>query len=229
MPGQIPLESVSKINGIRCCCHIWSAVCDHLQLHETRFDEYFELPAFCLSACYDAYLGGLDSLCVRPEKAYETLAEDVPLCPLNKVEAAVAAEIDAGHIRKVYELQFGYALYNEPGVFRESMGEPCPTTPCVYYQQPVWLINSLYVRTPTAMSRTCTDDQNTATAKQPGLLPLVWTRRRANWCGKATQKTAANTRVSSAGATPAANRRRVSRPQTTGGSAFPKENRSAFE
>ena len=43
-------------------------------------------------------------------KTTEKLADDVPLCSLSKVISAIEKEIEAGHIRKIYDLEFGYVF-----------------------------------------------------------------------------------------------------------------------
>ena len=159
LPGQILLEAYQKMNGIPLLRHIWSAVCDH-DNGESRFDEYFELLTANLSACYDAYAGGITQVFISAQKQNGVLAEDVPLCPLDTVEAAVEAEIRAGRIRKVYELQFGYALYNEPGLYRAKGDESVPYDTLQYYAKPIWLVNCLYASSPTAKLRTYTESEN---------------------------------------------------------------------
>ena len=47
-------------------------------------------------------------------KTTEKLADDVPLCSLSKVISAIEKEIEAGHIRKIYDLEFGYVFYEDP-------------------------------------------------------------------------------------------------------------------
>ncbi len=159
LPGQIFLQACQNVEGIPLLCHIWSAVCDHAG-GESRRDEYFEIPYGNLTACYDGYAGGLTSLFISAEKVVETLARDVPLCPLDAVKAAVTEGIRAGHIRKVYELQFGYAMYNEPGVYREKNDETVPYDTLRYYLKPVWMVNCLYVNSATGKLRTYSVNEN---------------------------------------------------------------------
>lgn len=45
----------------------------------------------------------------------EVIAEDVPLCSIDPVIAALEKEINAGHIRTIYSLNLGLALFNVPG------------------------------------------------------------------------------------------------------------------
>ena len=70
------------------------------------------------------------------------LAEDVPLCSFDLVKAAIAEEITAGHIRAVYAVDLGYALYNEPGVTRKPGLEWLQTAE--FYAVPAWRVLCLY-------------------------------------------------------------------------------------
>ena len=159
LPGQILIQAYQKMNGIPLLSHIWSAVCDH-DNGEFRVDEYFELLTANLSVCYDAYAEGITQIYIKAEKQNGVLAADVPLCPLDKVKTAVEVEIRAGRIRKVFELQFGYTLYNQPGLYRAKGDESVPYDTLCYYAKPIWLVNCLYASSPTAKLRTYTEIEN---------------------------------------------------------------------
>ena len=70
------------------------------------------------------------------------LAEDVPLCSFDRVRETIQAEIEAGHIRAVYAVDLGYALYNEPGATREPGLEWLQTAE--FYVVPAWRVLCLY-------------------------------------------------------------------------------------
>lgn len=157
LPGQILMQADTKLLGVPVLTHIMGAVCHH-ETGETRTDEI--QASFGLSAGYDGYSQKLSHLFINTVKPTEQLAADVPLCPLDQVKATVEAEINAGHIRKIFEVRFGYALYNEPGVY---LGKDMPemdyqTTQ--YYAKPVWQVNCLYVRSATGKLRTTFADAN---------------------------------------------------------------------
>lgn len=92
------------------------------------------------------------TLTMQDEDSYElgghavresaVLAEDVPLCSFDLVKAAVEAEIEAGHIRAVYAIDLGYALYNEPGVTREPGTEWIADAE--FYALPAWRVLCIY-------------------------------------------------------------------------------------
>lgn len=75
-------------------------------------------------------------------KETAVLAEDIPLCSFDKVKAAVEQQIEAGHIRAVYGVDLGYALYNESGVTREPGWEWMQTAE--FYAVPAWRVLCLY-------------------------------------------------------------------------------------
>ena len=157
LPGQILMEAYAKLDGIPILNHIISALWNH-EAGESRTDEM--QGSFQLSAGYDGYSQQLSHLFVDRVKPVERLAEDVPLCPLDQVIAAVEEEISAGHIRKIFEVRFGYALYNEPGVY---LGKDMPQMDyrtITYYAKPVWQVNCLYVPSATGKLRTTFQDAN---------------------------------------------------------------------
>ena len=79
--------------------------------------------------------------CLSKVKIAEVLSEDVPLCDFSSVQAALEKEIKAGHIRKIFDFDLGYALYNEPGAVRG----PDHPRGAIYYALPVWRVNCHYV------------------------------------------------------------------------------------
>ncbi len=82
----------------------------------------------------------------KQAKITEVLSADVPLCGFDKVRAAVEEEIYAGHIRKIFDVELGYALYNEPGKSRTVRYPEFPGA--VFYAVPVWRITCFYVENP---------------------------------------------------------------------------------
>ena len=157
LPGQILMEANAKLDGIPILSHIIHARWDH-ENGESRTDEI--QGNFQLSAGYDGYGQQLNYLFLDFAKPIGQLAEDVPLCPLAQVQAAVEEEINAGHIRKIYEIQLGYALYNEPGVYLSQGMDEMDYHAVQYYAKPVWQVNCLYVRSATGKLRTTFQDAN---------------------------------------------------------------------
>ena len=73
---------------------------------------------------------------IKPD---EKLVNEVPLCSFDTVIKAVEDEINAGHIRKVFQLDLGYALYDDPE-YTKPVGAAGH-----YYAVPAWRLNCLYV------------------------------------------------------------------------------------
>jgi hypothetical protein len=71
-----------------------------------------------------------------------TLDKDVPLCSFSKVIDSLEKEIEAGHIREIYDLRFGYALCSavENGGVKNYI-EPNDQ----FYAVPVWTANCMFV------------------------------------------------------------------------------------
>ena len=85
---------------------------------------------------YDIYINMM--------KEAELVAEDIPLCSFDTVKRNLEAQIEAGHIQGVLSLQFGYALYNEPGYpnYRKDIEIDYQAD---YYAVPSWVIECIYM------------------------------------------------------------------------------------
>lgn len=79
---------------------------------------------------------------INAKDEMEEVDSDVPLCSFPTVVAAVEKEIEDGHIRKVYDLQFGYALCSavENGGVKKDV-DPNDQ----FYTIPIWMANCMYV------------------------------------------------------------------------------------
>ena len=75
---------------------------------------------------------------------YETaeLAPDVPLCSFDAVCEAIEQEIEEGHIRFIYSVDLGYALYNVPGA-RHKYNEAWEKE-VEFYAVPTWRVVCAY-------------------------------------------------------------------------------------
>lgn len=150
LPGTLAMNYRFRLFGVAVLDHIHSAVIDYLN-GESRMDEWVELPNSY--AIYSGYSKRLISLALWRAETEKILADDVPLCTFDVVRSAVEAEIMAGHIRKVFEIELGYMLYNEPGVYRCQKFSPNHSRTEIeseraqrrYYVKPVWMINCLWV------------------------------------------------------------------------------------
>ena len=75
-------------------------------------------------------------------KENEVISADIPLCSFDKIISALEEEIMAGHIRHIYCVDLGFALYNEPGVTRQSGREWIRTAE--FYAVPTWRCTCIY-------------------------------------------------------------------------------------
>ena len=82
---------------------------------------------------------GMYDISIPSLKTTEKLADDIPLCSLSKVISAIEKEIEAGHIRKIYDLEFGYVFYEDPDYVTKT------TQTDHFYAIPVWQLNCLYM------------------------------------------------------------------------------------
>lgn len=144
LPGYIFIDFLTKVEGIPVLSHVHETV--RGDSGTALGDSEFWQDVDC-GATYHGYLGDLSSLRLKPVKVSQTLAEDIPLLSFDAVIAAIEEEINAGHIRKIYEIKLGYVLYNEPGKFHTAKpGEArvAESHAARYYARPMWLVNCLY-------------------------------------------------------------------------------------
>lgn len=177
LPGSLLFQCYQKLCGIPLLTHIQTAVIDHKH-GESRVDEYSEFPESSL--CYSGYGEKLSHIFLWRAKPVEVFAQDVPLCPFDRVIAALEPEIENGHIRRIFEIELGYVMYNQPGVYhqqKEAMVEERNTSDerksaklvrmeeraaSRYYVKPMWRVNCLWVESPRGKLRetaSYTDDE----------------------------------------------------------------------
>lgn len=72
------------------------------------------------------------------------VATDVPLCGFDKVVKTLEQEIEAGRLRRVFEIQLGYGQFHEDGV--PDSYRKVPKLQRHYYLKPVWRVHGIWVR-----------------------------------------------------------------------------------
>ena len=126
-PGMYRLYFHQKVNGIPLLNHAGATY-----QRKTRGNATIRLTGLIISSeMYDVIIDML--------KPIEQVAEDVPLCSFSTVVEAFEKEIEEGHIRKVYDLEFGYLFYEDPEYVSSD------TWTDHFYAVPVWQLNCLYV------------------------------------------------------------------------------------
>lgn len=77
---------------------------------------------------------------IKKIKETEIVQNDIPLCSFDVIKNSIEKEIKEGHIRKVYELVFGYVLFDDPDYAKGELGNSGH-----YYAVPAWKLNCLYM------------------------------------------------------------------------------------
>lgn len=156
LPGSITTYFQQKLCGIPMMNHIWQAVhMDHYYENGLSDSEFFDFFDRSNTFSYNAYTQQRNNLFLDHWLPVEILAEDVPLCPIEKVLGTIEQEITNGHIRKLYEVELGYVLYNEPGQYVDG---GVTLQDVRYYAKPMWRVNCLYVESATGKLRKMPDD-----------------------------------------------------------------------
>lgn len=144
LPGYIFIDFLTRVEGIPVMSHVQESVRGDTgtALGDSEFWQDVHS-----GVTYHGYLGYLSSIRLHPMRIYQTLAEDIPLLSFDAVIAVIEDEINAGHIRKIYEIELGYVLYNEPGKFLTSKPGKARSAEyhaARYYARPMWQVNCLY-------------------------------------------------------------------------------------
>lgn len=153
LPGYIFIEFLPKVNGIPVLSHVQESVRGDTgtKLGDSEF--WLNVPS---GVTYHGYLGDLSNIRLCPLRVCQTLAEDIPLLSFDAIMAAIEGEIHAGHIRKIYEIELGYVLYNEPDRFRTAKpgkDRAAEGHTARYYARPMWQVTCLYKDTATEKLR----------------------------------------------------------------------------
>lgn len=156
LPGSITMYFQQKLCGIPMMNHIWQAVhMDHYYENGLSDHELFDFFDRANIFSYNAYTQQRNHLFLDHWLPVEILAEDAPLCPIEKVLGTIEQEITNGHIRKLYEVELGYVLFNEPGQYVDG---GVTLQDVHYYTKPMWRVNCLYVESATGKLRKMPDD-----------------------------------------------------------------------
>ena len=133
LPGTYTLLLYQKLRGIPLLCHARDAV--HVDREKERWAR--------TDLMYQTRT--LDAISLYWSKMEETaiIADDVPLCEFSAIQRALEAEIQKGHIRKIFDVELGYAMYNEPGASDATDRKNLPQA--AFYAVPVWKVNCYYV------------------------------------------------------------------------------------
>ena len=118
--------------------------------HVMRTFDKQSWPEFCAQVYFgmraaDEYVLSVDAL-----EETEKLAEDIPLCAWTTVRSALEQQIEQGHLRQVFDVEFGYALYNDPIYNAKRKGnKPLAAYDAeCYYAVPSWVIDCVYMVDP---------------------------------------------------------------------------------
>ena len=136
LPGSYAMVFLRQMHGIPILCHALSGV------ENPKDNELMFWP----NMIYNIRSTDSFSVAVMTLKETGILSDDIPLCSYSKIINTAEMEILAGHIRKVFDMDLGYVLYNMPGIAREPGAEWLKTAK--FYAVPAWRMNCLYVSNP---------------------------------------------------------------------------------
>ena len=160
LPGYIIMEFLPKVEGIPVLSHVQESVRGD---SSTKLDDAEFWQPVTSSLTYNGYLGDLTSMHLVPLKVQEVIVEDVPLLAFDEIIASIEGEINAGHVRKIYEIELGYVLYNEPGEFHtveSGKNRSAEGHTARYYARPMWQVTCLYKDTATGKLQEKPDDSD---------------------------------------------------------------------
>lgn len=129
-PGEYMIYFHQKVNGIPLLNHAGATF-----YQKTRGNATIRLNASVI----DRDMYDISAPMLKP---IERIADDVPLCGFSKIIEAAEREILAGHIRKIYHLEFGYLFYEDPDCVSSR------TQTDHFYAVPAWQLSCLYMSNP---------------------------------------------------------------------------------
>ncbi|MEG0864112.1 MAG: hypothetical protein RSI32_06490 [Clostridia bacterium] len=92
------------------------------------------------------YCKSRDSALINGNFVIETeqLEEDIPLCSYSVIQTALEEEIASGRLRRVFDMDLGYVLFNEPGAIQTEETDYGMKLPV--YAVPAWRVNCYAVK-----------------------------------------------------------------------------------
>lgn len=132
LPPYIDISIPTTLRGIPIYEHVITSIDDHSDFEHV----YRPTLSFIMRSQNSFQLGG--------RTVYETneIAADVPLCSFDAVREEIEQEIEEGHIRFIYSVDLGYALYNVPGA-RHKYNEAWEKD-AEFYAVPTWRVVCAY-------------------------------------------------------------------------------------
>ena len=88
------------------------------------------------------------SIFIESMDVLETLADDVPLCGFETVRANIEKEIATGRMCDLFDVKFGYLVYNEPGAVHVR-GQYIDFANVPFYLKPAWIVDCRLLVNPT--------------------------------------------------------------------------------
>ena len=124
---------MQKLNGLPVLTHAMRT------FEKQSWPEFHAQVYFGMRAA-DEYVFSVDAL-----EETERLAADIPLCAWEQVRAAIEQQIEQGLLRQVFDVEFGYVLYNDPN---GDFSVPSVYDVACYYAVPTWVVHGLYMSSP---------------------------------------------------------------------------------
>ena len=128
---------LQKLNNIPVLGHMF----DGIDGYSDGYISYSPFTMYQVRTFEAIYIGG------RKVTTISTIDKDIPLMNFSTIKESIEKEIEDGHIRKIFDVELGYALYNEPGAIR-TVPDLSWIKDAVFYALPVWAVNCHYVDSP---------------------------------------------------------------------------------
>ena len=141
LPGEVLMEIYHAPHGIPVLENAQDAARDPDDKRRVPSADLAPWVNLSLDTGYNAYFGKLTHMFIDRAETIRTLTDDAPLCGFETVRANIEKDIATGRMDKIFDVRFGYLLYDEPVAEREK-GETR------FYLKPAWIVACRWLDTP---------------------------------------------------------------------------------
>lgn len=142
---KVRKDTGEVVEAAICLAHFWQKIRDlPILTHAGNAFVNVGWPVFVPQIVFGMRKEDEYQIAVQSVDETEVLAQDIPLCSFEQVKRNMQTLIESGHIRRVFNIRFGYVVYNDPHRAKDARS----TFELDYYLVPSWVVNCIYMDSP---------------------------------------------------------------------------------